>query len=151
MWFLESFGLKIEKMVLISTTSDERVELNFSPSDVGTSSTRGSMIEDPAENTMLMEVLFLLEKFDVSDEFYHELSMKLPLPKSYKVKHLRSDISCSVEMRRFPEPAIGTYRPVTEFLQALISDQVCTLYIAMCYITCHHSVSLGRESHPLYE
>ena len=112
-------------MVLRSTTTDERVELNFSSSDVGTCSTKeDSVIEGPAESTLIMEVLFLLEKFDVSDEFYHELSMILPLPRSYKVKRLRSDISHSVDIKRVPEPAIGAYRPVSEFLKALILDQV---------------------------
>ena len=63
--------------------------------------------------------------FDVSDEFYHELSMIIPaLPRSYKVKRLRKAIDDSVDIKRLPGPAFGAYRPLNDFLESLISDQV---------------------------
>lgn len=120
-------------MVLRCTTSNERVELNFSPVGASTGNNEESG-EVASENTVLMEVLFLLETFDVSDAFYHELSMILPqLPRSYKVKRMRSDISSSIDIIRLPEPVFGAYRPVTRYLQALIGDQVC-YYISYMYL-----------------
>ena len=87
-------------MVLHSTVTNERVEINFSPTAHTSSSepaTRGSNEE---ESTILKEVLFLLEEFGVSNEFYHKLSMILPtLPRSYKVKRLRKAIDDSVDIR----------------------------------------------------
>ena len=145
LWFLETFGLKIEKLGLRSTTTNERVELNFSHTDASDAPGDEPRNEDP-ENTLLMEILFLLECFDVSDEFYHELSMIVPnLPRSYKVKRLRSNISKSVDITRLPEPAYGAYRPVAEYLESLICDQVS---LCATYFICHLiAVWRGGTSH----
>ena len=73
----------------------------------------------------MKEVLFLLEQFGVSDEFYHELTQILPaLPRSYKVKGLRKCIDDSVDIIRLPKPCFGAYRPLNQLLECLISDQV---------------------------
>ena len=121
-------------MVLRSMVTNERVEINFSPTADTSSSkptTDGSKEE---ESTILKEVLFLLEEFGVSDQFYHELSMILPtLPRSYKVKRLCKAIDDSVDIRRLPTPVFGAYRPLNDLLEALISDQVCSYIIHMHY------------------
>ena len=113
--------------MLRSTTTGERVELNFSPTDAS-----DACPGEESGSTLIKEILFLLECFDVSDEFYHELSMIVPdLPRSYRIKRLRSAISRSVDIKRVPEPTFGAYRPVTEYLEALICDQVS---IALKYV-----------------
>lgn len=74
---------------------------------------------------MLKEVLYLLEQFGVSDECYHELTQILPaLPRSYRLKRLHKEIDDSVDIKRLPKPAFGAYRPLNEFLEGLIGDQV---------------------------
>ena len=84
---METFGLILEKMVLRSAIliTNERVEINFSltaPCEAAPDD--GSEVD---EATLLKEVLFLLEQFGVSDEFYHELTQILPaFPRLYKVK-----------------------------------------------------------------
>jgi hypothetical protein len=71
------------------------------------------------------ETLFLLEKFGVSDLFYHELSMLYPqLPRSYKVKECRRNISHNIDLVRLPSPFFGAYRPLKEFICLLLSDQM---------------------------
>lgn len=111
-------------MVLRSTTNNERVELNFS--STGTSNNEEEHSQEPSESesTIIQEVLFLLEKFGISDECYHEMTMILPcLPRSYKVKQMRTDISNSIDIKRLPQPAFGAYRPVADYLKALICDE----------------------------
>ena len=95
-------------MILRSTTNNERVELNFS--SAGTSSNKEEQPEEPSESesTIMKEVLFLLEKFGISDECYHEMTMILPcLPRSYKVKQMHTDISNSIDIKRLPRPAFN--------------------------------------------
>ena len=85
--FIESFGLSVEKVVLKSK-DDSVVELNYSSPSFPT-----------RQDTSVNETLYLLEKFGVSDECYHELTMIHPnLPRSYKVKNIRSSVS-SAECR----------------------------------------------------
>ena len=106
--------------------TNEKVTINFCPTDHTSSNEPTIDGSKEEESTVLKEVLFLMEEFGVSDEFYHELSMILPtLPRSYKVKRLRKAIDDSVDIKRLPKPVFGAYRPLNDLLEALISDQVC--------------------------
>ena len=61
------------------------------------------------------EILYLLDSYGVSDDFYHELSMlHTSLPRSYKVKSLRQSLSSGVDMKRLPN---GWYVSFVEYLQ----------------------------------
>ena len=64
-------------------------------------------------NALMRHYNYLLEKFGVSDEFYHELSMLHPqFPRSYKVKGARKDISECIDLTPLPPPFSGAYRPL---------------------------------------
>lgn len=117
-------------MVLRSTVTNQKVEINFSPrAPCEAAPDDDDDDSEVDEATLLKEVLFLLEQFGVSDEFYHELTQILPaLPRSYKVKRLRKGIDDCVEIRRLPKPCFGAYRPLNEFIECLISDQVHVSY-----------------------
>ena len=57
----------------------------------------------------LEQLLFLLDKFCVSDELYHELTILYKdLPRSYLIKQMRSDLTklCHIEKAREKAPGI---------------------------------------------
>lgn len=79
----------------------------------------------PSYNSQFEEILFLLDKFGVSDKFYHELSMIHPsLPRSYQVKRTREQISANVEIKRLLVPYFGCYRPFEKCLFEALSTKV---------------------------
>lgn len=84
------------------------------------------------------EILYLLDRFGISDQFYHELSMlNEHLPRSYEVKLARAAISSVVEIKRLPTPHLGCYRPVKECIINAISAEVYILYFTNMHVrTC---------------
>lgn len=67
------------------------------------------------------EMLFLLDCFGVSDEFYHELSMFHPsLPRSHLVKQRRTEISSNIPIQRLPHPYFGCYRSLSNYLKEML-------------------------------
>lgn len=68
--------------------------------------------------------LYLLDRFGVSDQFYHELSMANPsLPRSYKVKETCSSINSQVELVTLPLNT-GYYTPLKERIADAIAAEV---------------------------
>lgn len=112
--FVSTFGLTLEKVVLKSSSNNE-IEINYhSPS-----SSRSTSV---SQSESIDETLYLLEKFGVSDEFYHEQAMLHPqFPRSYKVKNARRDISGVIDLTPLPPPFSGAYRPLKEFISLLLS------------------------------
>ena len=87
----------------------------------------GICAEQTTEPESVSETLYLLEKFGVSDECYHELTMLHPsLPQSYKVKAVRNDISQNVELLPLPSPFAGAYRPIKACIKLILADKVHT-------------------------
>ncbi len=126
LWFAESFGLTPQSLTL-STQSDERYTLQLS---TGTGDSRSSLCRKDTESAVttasIHETLYLLEKFGVSDEFYHELSMHHPsLARSYKVKQLRKELTSEIEVIRLPNPFDGAYRPFLPMVSTVFEYQVC--------------------------
>ena len=63
------------------------------------------------------QVLYLMDRFNVSDKFYHELSMVQPtIP--HRIKRVRSELNQSLKtkMYRVPGPNHGIYCSLTERL-----------------------------------
>ena len=76
-----------------------------------------------------VQVLYLMDKFDGSDELYHELSMVLPCaPRSYKVKEMRAEINSRLrsQLHRVPAPHNGVYccpsERIMDEIEKLVSD-----------------------------
>ena len=66
------------------------------------------------------QVLYLMDRFNVSDKFYHELSMVQPtIPRSHRIKRVRSELNQSLKtkMYRVPGPNHGVYCSLTERLR----------------------------------
>ncbi|KAL5479823.1 hypothetical protein EMCRGX_G023409 [Ephydatia muelleri] len=61
-----------------------------------------------------------MDRFNVSDKFYHELSMVQPtIPRSHRIKRVRSELNQSLKtkMYRVPGPNHGVYCSLTERLR----------------------------------
>ena len=78
----------------------------------------------------LLQTFYLLDRFGVSDQFYHELAMVHPeLPRSYHMKNLRSVLSGCVEVEPLSPLYYGAIRPFTDFLKAAVTFEL--LYILL--------------------
>lgn len=107
---------------MLKSPQDDKVDINYG--DVPSTST-GICAKQTTEPESVSETLYLLEKFGVSDECYHELTMLHPsLPRSYKVKAVRNDISHNVELLPLPSPFAGAYRPVKACIKLILADKL---------------------------
>ena len=101
------------------------VELTY---DLPESSAGCSSTAEDKETGNVDEALFLLERFGVSDECYHEMTQLFPqLPRSYVVKKDRKEISQSIELEELPSNYKGAYRPVRKCIEEILSDKVSRL------------------------
>lgn len=126
LWFAESFGLVPQALTVRvphqseSETQTITLQLNNQDEALNTPTTSTDSNTDHLHQT-----LYLLEKFGVSDEFYHELSMAYPtLARSFKVKELRSALHSSVDIIRVANPYEGAYRPFKDTLSQAILNEV---------------------------
>ncbi len=121
LWFADSFNVDIIKIVARTKTTNEEISLPMSspPFDIPTSS------QPSHDSEQLHQMLYLLDRFAVSDEFYHQLSMvNRSLPKSYKIKEARQRINSNIELKRLPKPYSGCYRSFKRCLEEAIITEV---------------------------
>ena len=74
-----------------------------------------------------MQVLYLMDKFSISDEAYHEISMTFgSLPRSYKVKKARRELNMTFEesLQRVSPPFHGVYQSLRSTLAQEIKHAV---------------------------
>ena len=77
------------------------------------------------EKDSVEQVLFLLDKFCVSDHYYHELTMISDgLPKSYLIKQRRKQLNDICHVTRTPGNADGAQVSFTDLLKERISDLI---------------------------
>ena len=71
------------------------------------------------------EVLFLMDRFGVSDEFYHNLTMIFDgLPRSYLVKQCKSNLNAMCHLTVTPGTSPGVQTSFKELLREQITDLV---------------------------
>lgn len=137
LWFAESFGL-IPQYLSVSTDMNESMIVPLSEQ------TKYSVDEDTVRQT-----LYLLERFGVSDQFYHELSMAYPsLARSYKVKQLRRDVGSEVDVVSLDQPYDGAYRPFKSLLVGTIKHEVSCVLLFVQFLLINYSLKLDQSSHP---
>ena len=119
LWFAESFGLNITSInvtekktgIVHSVSVDGCDQPNTSTSTAGTGDAQqpsGFDALSKDEKDKVEEILFLLDKFYVGDEFYHELSMIVEsLPKSYLIKQRRNQLNKLCVISRTPGKSVG--------------------------------------------
>lgn len=113
LWFTDSFGLDLLKVVF-KTKDNTSISMDFTDSatiqESNTTPSTSNTGNADDNNRQLMQIAYLLDRFGVSDVFYHELSMvNRTLPRSYKIK-IREALSNNVELHRLPSPYKGCYR-----------------------------------------
>ena len=148
LWFLDSFNVNVTNVILKMKMSDEIITLNYSndqsenksecqtlsaSQSLPTLSSYQSISTTSHQSTYLNnnlpsnidEILFLLDSFGVSDEFYHELSMCHPsLPRSYLINERRKCISSNIEIHRLPRPYFGWYQNLTACIEEVLVRMV---------------------------
>ena len=119
LWFCKSFGLEITQVKL----QDEKggahtLECEPTPTDGDYENLHKE------DKKKLEQVLFLLDKFCVGDEVYHELTMITEdLPKSYLVKQLRGNLNKIYHMEqtqgKYPGAKINFTATLEEHIKEL--------------------------------
>jgi len=99
LWFLRAYGLKLNSLE-VEETNSTCITHNFSlhvPSstvstNTGSTSKYSTLTED--DKKKVEEVLFIMDQFSVSEEFYHQLTMVCDgLPRSYFVKQCKNHLN----------------------------------------------------------
>ena len=112
-WFAKAFGLELQSLKVKEAKTGKTHEVNAEtktdePGEHSTSQTGMSRVE---------QILYLLDKFCVSDEFYHELSMiENGLPRSYLIKQCKNNLNklCHVT------PTPGTFEGAQVSFESLL-------------------------------
>lgn len=106
---------------LISLNGGPTVTLSLDEKDTHSSS---GMIS-PEDREKCQQILYLLDRFNVSDEVYHELSMvsKDP-PKSYRIKNLRNELNCGIQLTKTPGNSEGVSTPFLSRLETEVLHMV---------------------------
>ena len=117
LWFSKTFGLEVES---ITFKDGDNNQYNVEYTD----SERGYSKLSEADRSKLEQVLFLLDKFCVGDEVFHELSISSngSLPKSYLIKQLRSDLNKTYHIERTPGKYCGAQLDFTSTLTSHIRE-----------------------------
>ena len=111
-----------QSLQLTPSSSQSSLQLTSSSSK---SSQSGSSCQSTSSSHDLHRVVYLLERFGISDAFYHELTMITPsLPRSYKIKEAQQKLTSVVELKKLPSPYNGSYRSIKETVVAAILSEV---------------------------
>ena len=150
LWFAETFGLEVESITARTSNDGNELVIPLSsqqgnhPSVVTATSTAPT---DRNSHSNVMQTLYLLERFGVSDEFYHELTqvrLKMfcgaelcvyyyfhlcvqvypELARSYQVKQARQVTGKDIELERVPGPFHGVYRHFKPAVVAALQREV---------------------------
>ena len=124
LWFADSFNIDLLQIVFRSKTTGQPISINYDDKQDAINTPSCSNSND--DNLMLLhQILYVLDRFGVSDEFYHELSMLHPsLPHSYAIKAARKNINAKIKFERLPTPYFGCYRRLHDCIAEAIQAEV---------------------------
>ncbi|KAL5468683.1 hypothetical protein EMCRGX_G029790 [Ephydatia muelleri] len=110
--FLSTYGLVAESLK-VHTTSGKTFHIPFSDDAASEN-----------EDTVDLRVLYILDRYGVSDAFYHELAMLFSeLPRSRAVKKARTDLNHTMQLTRIPGHE-GAYRSFERSLCEQLSTMI---------------------------
>ena len=141
LWFTQSYHLDGVKVIFQISGTEEKLEIpltlplaststttSTSTTALATASTSTTSLATVSGHEKVQQTLYYLDRFAVSDEFYHELAMlNHELPRSYLIKKERACLNSSVELQRLPSPYHGWYRPFREYLVECLTREVTKL------------------------
>lgn len=136
LWFTETFNIDLLKIVFKITATGENIDITYNNHDhvTGTVTNRDEGSQEQSLNLFQIEqILYLLDRFAVSDECYHELSMiDEKLPRSYLIKRTRARINDSIILKKLPDLEVssdicysGCYRDLHDCIAEAIEAEVC--------------------------
>lgn len=112
LWFLESHGLTLTGLKVKETDSGKTCTFEYAEENI---------TQQDDEN--LEQLLFLLDKFCVSDELYHELTILYKdLPRSYLIKQKRSGLNKLCHIEKAPGIYPGAQISFLDTLKEHIGD-----------------------------
>lgn len=124
LWFSESFCLELQSLTLKELRTEKYHEIRTEEHACISESGGFDGLSDK-EKENIEQVLFLLDRFCVSDHFYHELTMISDgLPKSYLIKQRRKQLNYICHITRTPGNADGAQVSFTNLLEERISDLI---------------------------
>ena len=100
------------------------------------------------------QVMYILDRFAVSDEAYHEIRMASKqsgyavLPPLYVVKQTRKEMNSSMVIERLPGVYPGAFRPLLDLLRKEISHAViknCSTYTIIVIFTLSKLLQISKE------
>ena len=105
LWFADSFGLKLNSLSLVDKETGQKTQITFGRNEKK-KSIFTSLGEE--EKDKIRAVLFIMDRFSVSDTADHEFSMTTDgLEKSYLVRQCRTDLNNLIHITRTPGKQSG--------------------------------------------
>ena len=119
LWFLETFGFKLDKLSQIDLSGDQ---VTLQHNDAKKCAYHSLTEEDKDK---VKNVVYIMDKFCVSDVAYHELSMTdQGLPRSYLIKQCRHHLNKVYSISRTPGEWPGAQLNFKNELNHQLSKQV---------------------------
>ena len=106
LWFAESFGLVPDYVQVHKAVSGSPLKISF------TDDTLSSPSPSEDDYSKVQQMLYIVDRFAVSDDAYHELSIVSNLPPLYRLKQARTTLNSSLTLNRFDGPYPGAFRPL---------------------------------------
>ena len=149
LWFAESFGLVPDCITLRKAKSGSCVMIPLSENAQDSQCTSNISATQVQDTEKLFQVLYILDRFAVSDEAYHEIRMcscktdSSALPPLYTLKQARKQLGSSMEIERFQGGYPGAFRPLLDILTREITRTVCFKTISNNDIHSHIIILCG--------
>ncbi|CAC5421897.1 Tyrosine-protein kinase receptor Tie-1,Tyrosine-protein kinase Shark,Melanoma receptor tyrosine-protein kinase,Ack-related non-receptor tyrosine kinase,Tyrosine-protein kinase ZAP-70,Vascular endothelial growth factor receptor 1,Receptor tyrosine-protein kinase erbB-4,Tyrosine-protein kinase SYK,Tyrosine-protein kinase Fer [Mytilus coruscus] len=106
LWFAESYSL-VPQYIKLQSCVGEAVKVDFQPTDYNKSSFQDFSYK---EKQKIKDLLFILEKINVSESVYRELTLYCDgLPRNYLISQCRDDINHLYHFERTPGNIPGAY------------------------------------------
>ena len=145
LWFLKAYGLTINSLEVEANNKKHNLNLSDSSTNptlhahTSNQSDKYSTLSEE-ERKKVEEVQFLMDRFGVSDQFYHHLTMVFnELPRSYLVKQCKHNLNEMSHLTVTPRKSPGVQTSFKELLREQILDLVSTQtfiqvsLISLCY------------------
>ena len=122
LWFAKTFGLDLQSAIF----KDEHGENHTLTYSENVRRSYKDLTE--AYQQKVKNILFILDKFCIGDEAYHELFMvdgNEELPRSYLIKQCKDELNKLCHITRTPGSAQGAQLDFQVELESVIQNQVC--------------------------
>ena len=122
LWFGKSFGIEVQALKVKESNTGKVYNVEMKDDDTHKQDGPVDAEMSPDDMSKIEEILYLLDKFCVGDEFYHQLTMhENGLPRSYLIKQQRNNLDSLCHITATPGPLEGSQVSFESFLIDKIS------------------------------